>query len=55
MLTASASIAAAIGTAIVYLLGNETSWRNAAIICMAIPIIAMISISFVPETPVRQI
>lgn len=51
MLTASASIAAAIGMSLVYLLGNETSWRNAALICAVIPIFAIFVIFFVPETP----
>lgn len=47
ILTASASIAAAFGMALVYFLGNQTTWRNAALICAAIPLLSMFLISFV--------
>lgn len=47
ILTASASIAAAFGMGLVYFLGNQTSWRNAALVCATIPILSMFLISFV--------
>lgn len=47
MLTASASIAAALGMLLVYFLGNQTSWRNAALFCSSIPILAIFVILFV--------
>ncbi|XP_055325703.1 facilitated trehalose transporter Tret1-like isoform X2 [Sitodiplosis mosellana] len=51
ILTATASIAAAFGMGMVYFLGTQTSWRNAALICAMIPILSIIFISFMPETP----
>lgn len=47
ILTSSASIAAAFGIGLVYFLGNQVSWRNAALICAVIPVLAIFLISFV--------
>ncbi|XP_031635122.1 facilitated trehalose transporter Tret1-like isoform X2 [Contarinia nasturtii] len=52
ILTASASVSAAFGIGLVYFLGSHTSWRIAALICAVIPILSIIFISFMPETPI---
>lgn len=40
-----------IGFLIVYVLGTLTTWRNAALVCLAVPLVSMVAICFVPETP----
>lgn len=44
-------VAAMIGFLIVYVMGTLTSWRNAALVCLCVPLISMVAICFVPETP----
>ena len=51
ILTSCAGVAVMLGFSTVYLLGSLTTWRNTALVCVTIPIITMIAICFVPETP----
>lgn len=51
ILIACSGVAAMLGFFFVYLMGTITMWRNVALICLAVPILTIIAISFVPETP----
>ncbi|XP_055691194.1 facilitated trehalose transporter Tret1-like [Lutzomyia longipalpis] len=51
ILTSFAAVAATLGFFIGYLLGTLVTWREAALICLTIPVFAIIGISFIPETP----
>ncbi|GAB0097351.1 facilitated trehalose transporter Tret1 [Sergentomyia squamirostris] len=51
ILTSCAGVAATLGFFIGYLMGTLVSWREAALICLTIPVFTVIAIFFVPETP----
>lgn len=40
-----------VGFLIVYLLGTVTTWRNASLVCLSLPLVTMVAICFIPETP----
>lgn len=44
-------INAMLGYLIVFWLGAATDWRTVALVCLACPLTAMLSILFIPETP----
>lgn len=50
ILTAFASICATIGLFLVYLLNTFMPWRMVGLMCLAVPLIAMIAICFVSNT-----
>lgn len=54
VLTASASIAAALGITLVLFIGSETSWRNAALICASLPIFSIFALFFVSGKYIRS-
>lgn len=47
VLTATTTVAAAFGMAVTYFLGSQMSWRNAAMICAAVPALSIILTAFV--------
>lgn len=47
VLTATTTIAAALGMAVTYFLGSQISWRNTAIVCAAVPALSIILTAFV--------
>lgn len=51
ILIALSGIAATLGLFIVFLLGSLTEWRNVALYCLSVPIITMVAVCFIPETP----
>lgn len=51
ILTSCAGVAVMLGFFIVYLLGTVMVWRNIALVCVSIPLITIVAICFVPETP----
>jgi len=51
VLTAIAGVSYALGTAILYAIGNVLNWRSTALVCCSIPIATIVCISMVPETP----
>lgn len=51
-MTATAGIAATIGLSVVYWLSTLLHWRQVALFCAAVPVIATTIILFVPETPI---
>uniref|UniRef100_A0A1B0CIY0 Putative sugar transporter n=1 Tax=Lutzomyia longipalpis TaxID=7200 RepID=A0A1B0CIY0_LUTLO len=51
ILTSSAGVAATLGFFIGYLLGTLVTWREAALVCLTIPIFTVVAICFIPETP----
>ncbi|XP_028172431.1 facilitated trehalose transporter Tret1-like [Ostrinia furnacalis] len=42
----------AIGVMLMYLLGNVSYWRTAALICLIAPVVSMLFVLLIPETPV---
>ncbi|XP_046989555.1 facilitated trehalose transporter Tret1-like [Schistocerca americana] len=52
MLTSYAELCVSVGFFVEYLLGTVTDWRNAALISALLPIISVILITQVPETPI---
>ncbi|XP_055687055.1 facilitated trehalose transporter Tret1-like [Lutzomyia longipalpis] len=52
ILTATTGVAATLGYSIVYLLGSVTNWRNAALVCFATPILTILAILFLPDSPI---
>ncbi|GAB0097348.1 facilitated trehalose transporter Tret1 [Sergentomyia squamirostris] len=52
IITSCTGVAATLGFFIGYLLGTLVTWREAALICLTIPIFTIIAICFVPETPI---
>lgn len=55
VLTASASIAAALGMTVVLFVGNQTSWRNSALICAGLPIFSIFVLLFVSVSTIIHI
>lgn len=51
ILIACSGVAAMLGFFFIYLMGTITMWRNVSLICLSVPILTIIAISFVPETP----
>ncbi|XP_062561783.1 facilitated trehalose transporter Tret1-like [Armigeres subalbatus] len=51
ILTSCAGVAVMLGFFVVFLLGTFTTWRITAAICVSVPLLTMIAICFVPETP----
>ncbi|XP_059619605.1 facilitated trehalose transporter Tret1-like [Phlebotomus argentipes] len=52
ILTSCAGVAATLGFFIGYLLGSLVTWRESALICLTIPLISIIAIGFIPESPI---
>lgn len=50
ILTASTTIAAALGIALIYFLGTQMAWRNAALVCVFVPILSIFLTAFVSST-----
>ncbi|CAH1394917.1 unnamed protein product [Nezara viridula] len=51
-LTSYANLFASFGMNFIFILGTLVTWRIAAAICLAVPIVTILAISQVPETPV---
>ncbi|XP_055387594.1 facilitated trehalose transporter Tret1-like isoform X2 [Condylostylus longicornis] len=51
VLISCAGISVTLGIFIVYWLGSITTWRIAALICLSVPLVTVVAICFVPETP----
>ncbi|XP_037050613.1 facilitated trehalose transporter Tret1-like isoform X2 [Bradysia coprophila] len=51
ILTSCAGISVMLGFFIVFCLGSIMTWRYVAIICLIVPLITVVAICFVPETP----
>uniref|UniRef100_U5EU35 Putative transmembrane transport n=1 Tax=Corethrella appendiculata TaxID=1370023 RepID=U5EU35_9DIPT len=51
ILTSCAGVAVQLGFTLVYFIGTVATWRTTAAICASVPLITMIAICFVPETP----
>lgn len=51
ILTCCAGVSVMLGITLIYFLGTVIFWRTAALICLSVPILTMIAICFVPETP----
>ncbi|XP_055716568.1 facilitated trehalose transporter Tret1-like [Phlebotomus papatasi] len=51
ILISCAGVAATLGFFIGYLLGTIVPWRQAALVCLTVPLLTVIAICFVPETP----
>lgn len=50
-LNATEGLAGAAGTLVVFILANFTDWRTVSLCCLAIPIITMAAVCFIPESP----
>ncbi|XP_031639255.1 facilitated trehalose transporter Tret1-like [Contarinia nasturtii] len=50
-LMALAPLSHGLGNVLVYLMGTFLSWHRVALICAAVPVLTMIAISLVPESP----
>lgn len=51
ILTAFSGISATFGLFLVYLLNTLMPWRSVGLICLAVPVITMVAVCFIPETP----
>lgn len=51
ILTSCAGVMATLGYFLGYLLGTVFYWRTLALVCLSVPLITMIAIFFIPETP----
>lgn len=51
MMTALSNISATLGLFIVYLLNTLMPWRSVGLVCLAVPVVTMIAVCFIPETP----
>lgn len=51
VLTSCAGVAVMLGFSTVFFLGGITTWRMTALICSMVPVVTVIAICFVPETP----
>ncbi|CAD7092819.1 unnamed protein product [Hermetia illucens] len=51
ILISCAGVAVTLGFLVVYLLGSLMDWRTAALVCLCVPVMTMVAICFVPETP----
>lgn len=51
VLTACSAISATLGLFLVYLMNTFMPWRSVGLICLIVPLITMIAVCFIPETP----
>ncbi|XP_063708428.1 facilitated trehalose transporter Tret1-like [Culicoides brevitarsis] len=52
ILSALASVMSSLGAALLYIVGSKTTWRNTALFASAVPMITIVCLTFVPETPI---